>query len=258
MSTDPTMTHGALRGQIVLCDDADTIAEEAAAWIAELSEECTRARKPFRIALSGGSTPKLLYERLAGDPWRTRIDWSMWRVFFGDERACLPSDPQSNYSLAQTALFSKVPIDPSHVFRMHGEDKDLAEAAANYESVIREELPDLGDEPPPMDLVLLGMGDNGHTASLFPATPALSEERAWVTPGLADYEPYARLTFTLPLINASRHVAFMIAGASKAPALAKVAEGHLPASRVNPQSGRLTWFIDSAAAAELPAHASAL
>ncbi len=246
-----------LRGRLVLNDDAQTLAVEAAAWIAQRAAEAIATRSSFSIALSGGSTPKLLYSCLAASPYLEGIAWDRWKIFFGDERACQPDDPKSNFRMATESLLGKVPIPARNIFRMRGEAPDLGHAAAEYAAILEDELPHVGSTPPRLDLVLLGLGENGHTASLFPGTDALLVTDRWVTVGLADYEPHQRLTLTLPAINAARDVAFLVAGPEKANAIANVAAGSVPASRVEPETGRLTWFLDTAAASGLPELSSA-
>jgi 6-phosphogluconolactonase len=170
-------------------------------------------------------------------------------VYFADERACPPDDPASNYSFAETTLLTHVPIDPSRVHRMQAERSDLDAAAAEYSDLLATSLPaDTG--VPRLDLVLLGLGENGHTASLFPGTPALDVTDRWATRGLADYAPFDRITLTYPIINAAVAVGFMVTGAAKHEALAATARGEVPASHIRPTDGMLAWFLDAAAAAE--------
>ena len=238
-----------LAGERVVSETAPEVADAVATWLAA---ECRRAHADhgsFSIALSGGSTPRLLNELLVGSDWRGRIDWTWWNVYFADERACPPDDPRSNFHLAQTTLLSRVPIDPDRVHRMPAERPDLDAAAAEYSDLLASSLPAGPGGAPRLDVVLLGLGENGHTASLFPGTPALNVADRWATRGLADYEPYDRMTLTFPAINAAAAVGFMVAGASKHPALVATARGEVPASRVRPIDGTLAWFLDAAAAA---------
>ncbi|MFZ0128456.1 MAG: 6-phosphogluconolactonase [Candidatus Dormiibacterota bacterium] len=238
-----------LAGERVVSETAPEVADAVATWLAA---ECRRAHADhgsFSIALSGGSTPRLLNELLVGGDWRGRIDWTWWNVYFADERACPPDDPRSNFHLAQTTLLSRVPIDPDRVHRMPAERPDLDAAAAEYSDLLASSLPAGPGGAPRLDVVLLGLGENGHTASLFPGTPALNVVDRWATRGLADYEPYDRMTLTFPAINAAAAVGFMVTGASKHPALVATARGEAPASRVRPIDGTLAWFLDAAAAA---------
>ena len=240
-----------LGGRVEVGEDEAAVAAVAAEWIAE---RCARGRtRPdaFRIALAGGSTPRRLYQLLATSPWRERIDWAAWHVYFGDERACPPDDPRSNYHMAREWLLGQVPIDPARIFRMRGEASDLAAAAAEYSQLLATTCPTGPRGAPRLDCLLLGLGENGHVASLFPGSAALEVDGAWATTGLADYEPYERITITLPTINAVAAIGFLVVGAAKGEALRSTAAGTSVAARVRPLDGELRWFLDRAAAAEL-------
>ena len=237
-----------LHGTRVVCTDAAAVAEEAAAWVAAASRRAIADRGSCCIALAGGSTPRLLYDLLAGPDWRDRVDWSAWHVFFGDERACPPGDESSNFHLAATALLSRVPVEAVRVHRMPADRADLDAAAAEYSALLATSLPSGPGGAPRLDVVLLGLGENGHTASLFPGTPALDVTDRWATRGLADYEPFDRMTLTFPVLNAAAAVGFLVTGAAKQAPLAATARGETPASRVRPLDGSLTWFLDAAAA----------
>jgi 6-phosphogluconolactonase len=246
--TAPSASAG-LPGERVVRESPQAAAAEIAEWIATATRRAVAERGGFSIALAGGSTPRLLYETLAGPSWRERIPWSAWHVYFSDERACPPNQPASNYQLAMTTLLSRVPIDPRRVHRMPAERLDLDVAASEYSDLLACSFPAGPAGAPRLDVILLGLGENGHTASLFPGTPALDVTDRWATRGLADYEPYDRMTLTFPAINAAAAVAFMVTGASKREALAATAAGRVPASRVRPLDGALVWFLDAAAAA---------
>ena len=198
------------------------------------------ALAPARVALAGGSTPRALYELLASDDYRDRTDWEEVEVFFGDERAVPPDHPDSNFGMANRALLSHVPLAEGAVHRMEGEADPLEGAAERYGMVL----------PDHLDLVLLGMGPDGHTASLFPGQEALEERnrRVVATTG-ADGSP--RLTLTYPAIDAARHVVFLVTGESKREALDAIRRGEeLPAGRVRPTDGDVIWIVDRAAAGE--------
>jgi 6-phosphogluconolactonase len=246
-TTDPLSD---LVGERMVSRTAQDVADTVANWIAAQARHAVDDHGSFSIALSGGSTPRLLNEMLAGREWRDRIDWSAWDVYFADERACPPDDPASNYALAETTLLSHVPVDPGRVHRMPAERDDLDAAAAEYSDLLARSLPASAEGAPRLDLVLLGLGENGHTASLFPGTPALEVTDRWATRGLADYAPFDRITLTYPTINAAAAVGFMVTGAGKHEALAATARGEVPASRIRPADGMLVWFLDAAAAAE--------
>jgi 6-phosphogluconolactonase len=237
-----------LPGRRLVRESPQAVADEVASWVTDVAQRAAADHGSFSIALAGGSTPRLLYDTLAGPAWRDRVDWSAWHVYFGDERACPADDPSSNYHLADTTLLGRVPIDPNRVHRMPAEREDLDAAAAEYSALLASSLPAGTNGTPRIDVVLLGLGENGHTASLFPGTPALDVTDRWATRGLADYVPYSRMTLTFPAINAAAAVGFMVTGAAKAPALAATARGDVPASRIRPVDGVLFWFLDAAAA----------
>lgn len=206
------------------------------------------------VALSGGSTPRALYALLATEPYRTRVPWEHLHVFWGDERTVPPDSPDSNFKMASDALLSHVPIPAENVHRLQGEGPP-AEAAALYEA----ELRDFFGRPegvPAFDLIHLGMGDDGHTASLFPHSPALAEATRLVAENPVEKLATTRLTFTYPLLNAAAHVVFLVAGESKSAMLQKVLEGPYepdehPSEGVQPTHGALLWLVDKAAAAAL-------
>ena len=226
--------------------DAGELARSAAGEILRLSGVALAERGVFHLALSGGSTPRATYAELAR---LTRAaDLSRWHVWFGDERCVLPDDARSNFRLARDSWLAGASLPADQVHRMRGEDAP-ALAAERYE---RELFSALGD-PPRLDLVLLGLGADGHTASLFPGSPALHEAQAFVVPARADQPPYERVTLTSRAINAAREVLFLVAGAEKAEALGALlaqqgSPDELPALLVRPQ-GRVLWLADRAALA---------
>lgn len=225
--------------------DADALMADAALRVATLGEYAIARHGRFRWALSGGTTPRKLYALLARPPLVRRIDWSRVEFFWGDERCVPPDHADSNYRTAREALLDLVQPDPAHIHRVRGEDAPES-AAASYEAELRRafELPE-GSAPPSFDLIMLGMGADGHTASLFPGSPLLEETRRWVA---ADHN---RVTLTLPVLNAAAHVLFVVSGADKAQRLAEVLAGPdsgLPAQRVRPSHGKLEWAVDGAAA----------
>jgi 6-phosphogluconolactonase len=238
---------------VVVFDDAGSVARAAAARVAERARESIEARGLFTVALSGGSTPRGVYELLAGEEFRQGIDWPNVHVFFGDERMVPPDSAESNYRMASEALLSRVPVPPENVHHIDG----VGDAAANasvYESEMRGLFGDA--EWPRLDQVLLGMGDDGHTASLFPGTEALKESRLWVAPNWVEKLGAWRVTLTAPAINAARHVTFLVNGAAKAGRLREVLKGgrdpsRLPSQLIRPSEGILEWYVDRAAAARL-------
>ncbi len=245
---------------VVVRPTVDALMRTAADEIVTAAANAIRATGRFAIALSGGSTPRRLYEVLAREPYATAIAWQHSDVFFGDERCVPPDDPKSNYRLAHETLLARVPVAPERVHRMRGEDPPDAAAAA-YERELRTAFATSAGPPRStpgacFDVVLLGMGDNGHTLSLFPGSPALAERERWVVAVRVDADPPERITLTAPVANAARLALFLVAGAEKAPMLARVLEGphdptDLPAQLVAPHDGRVRWLLDAAAAASL-------
>ena len=210
----------------------------------------------FRVALSGGSTPKAVYEALAQD---RDIDWRRWHLFWGDERTVAPDDAESNYRMVKETLLDKLSVQPGIVMRMLGE-ADPAAAAASYASAIEELVPAnyhaITAETPRFDMILLGMGTDGHTASLFPGTSALHESRQWVVANPVPQLNTTRLTFTAPLINASRRVLVLVSGIDKADRLQEVLTGpvdpdRLPSQSIHPVAGSLVWLVDADAFSQI-------
>ena len=244
--------------QVIVVPDAAALAREAAGRILEQARAAVESRGRFSLALSGGSTPGGTYRLLAQEPYRDRLPWDRVHLFWGDERCVPPDDPGSNYHLADQILISQVPIPAENVHRFQGE-LSPEEAARAY----RRELEDFFCGPVPrLDLVLLGLGGDGHTASLFPGADALENVTDTVLTVEANYEgrPAQRVTLTLPAINAARQVLFLVSGESKAPIVAQVLgartvpgshTGPLPAERVCPTAGELVWLLDEAAASGL-------
>jgi 6-phosphogluconolactonase len=227
-------------------DIADAAARDFAARATEAIDE----RGRFAVALAGGSTPKATYEALARD-YAERLDWSTVHVFFGDERTVPPDHEDSNYRMANEALLSRVPVGGVH--RMRGE-LSPAEAAEAYEEELREFFGP--DGSPRLDLILLGLGEDGHTASLFPETSALDVTDRWVVANPVLKLETTRLTLTVPAINAAMAVTFLVAGEGKAEALKEVLEGNahpraFPAKFIRLENGDLTWMVDQAAASLL-------
>ena len=226
------------------------LAEAAARDFAIRAEEAIDERGSFAVALAGGSTPKATYEALARD-YSGELDWGRVHVFFGDERTVPPDHEDSNYRMSHEALLSRVPVGGVH--RMRGE-LPRAEAAAAYEEELREFSEQ--DDFPSLDLILLGLGEDGHTASLFPETSALDVTDRWVVANPVLKLETTRLTLTIPVINAAKAVTFLVAGEGKAWALREILEGDAdprayPAKLVHPESGDLSWMVDRAAASLL-------
>jgi 6-phosphogluconolactonase len=238
--------------------DSDALAGAAAEKFVVEAERAIGTRGRFAVALSGGSTPRAMYTLLAGDDVGRRVDWPRVHLFFGDERCVPPDDPESNYGMARESLIDHVPLPSANVERMHGEDEP-GTAASAYEGELRAFFG--SSSPPRFDLVLLGMGDNGHTASLFPGLPPIHEEVRWVVASYVEEVAAWRLTLTPVAINAAAEVTFLVSGAGKAAMLQRVLEGPyqpdlLPAQVINPREGQLRWLVDRAAGAQLTSIAS--
>jgi 6-phosphogluconolactonase len=238
--------------EIVVLPDPAAVAREAAECLAHLAREAVDSRGRFSVVLSGGSTPRTLYRLLAEEPYRGQVPWDGVHLFWGDERCVPPDDPGSNYRLAEEALLSRISIPPDNVHRVPGELQPAAAARA-YDNLLQDFY--CGPRPR-FDLVLLGLGEDGHTASLFPGSPLLEERERLAAAVVAQYQdrPAQRVTLTLPAINAARQVWFLVTGGTKAGIVRQVLEepqGHLPAQRVSPTAGQLTWLLDAAAAGQL-------
>jgi 6-phosphogluconolactonase len=233
--------------------DADEIARVAAEQLEECAGAAVRERGRFSVALSGGDTPRRLHRQLVAD---CKVDWSRAEIFLGDERAVPPEHPESNYRMARETLLEPAGIDPVHVHRVATEIPDLDVAAREYEAEIARVLgAEPGGAPPSLDLVLLGLGADGHTASLFPHSPALSESRRWVVPNQPPPGLAPRITMTFPLILRARRVLVLVSGESKAGALSAVLEGawkpeQFPAQRLH-DARDVRWMVDAAAATGL-------
>ena len=242
--------------ELRILENGEELAREAADFVVWTGEQAIANAGVFRLALSGGSTPKALYALRAGPGLAQRLDWRRVAVFFGDERCVSPDHADSNFRMANETLIKPLKIPQDRIFRMQGEDEP-DHAARRYEDSLRKEFGAPAPAWPRFDLVLLGLGDDGHTASLFPGTPALSEQKRLVVPNQAPQGTKQRLTFTASLINQAHAVVFLVSGKSKAPALKAVLEDRtadskkFPVKLIQPEKGRLIWFLDHAAAAEL-------
>jgi 6-phosphogluconolactonase len=235
--------------------DPEELAARAADFFLESGAQAIAASNRFLVALSGGSTPKMLYSMLAIPDRARRLDWSKVHFLFGDERCVPPSHPDSNFAMANEWLFRPLNISAAQIHRMRGEDPPEA-SAAQYEHTLRRLCGTAPGEWPVLDLILLGLGNDGHTASLFPGTASLNETIRWVVPSLAPQGTRSRLTLTLGVINHASMILFLVAGLAKAQIIQRVLERqptdpvHYPAELVQPQSGPL-WYLDRAAASEL-------
>jgi 6-phosphogluconolactonase len=243
--------------------DAEAVSRAAANEFVRCAREAVAARGRFTVALSGGSTPKRMYQLLAEPSFRDQVDWGKVEIFWGDERSVPPDHNDSNYHMAAEAMLRCLPVPAAQVHRMEAERTDRDAAARQYEAALArvfEAAP--GGEPPAFDLILLGMGPDGHTASLFPHTTALRETARWVAVNYVPKFATDRMTFTAPVLNLAREILFLIAGTDKAEPLHEVLEGPpncdlYPSQLVRPTAGRLVFFVDRAAAAKLSAATAA-
>ena len=248
--------------QLIIRKNSADLAKEAANFVAKRIKDVLKTQDRFTIALSGGSTPKALHELLAKSPYAEQIPWLQLHVFWGDERYVPIDDPQNNAGMAYDTLLGHVftPEDQIHVWRT---DLEPDAAAADYDRILHDYFKESGestapaDRPEPtFDLVLLGMGDDGHTLSLFPGTEVVHEQTAWTKAYFLDQQHMYRLTLTAPVVNRASCVLFLVAGPKKAAQLREVLEGDYqpdtyPAQVIKPVSGELIWMVDEKAAADL-------
>jgi 6-phosphogluconolactonase len=235
-------------GRIDILPDPQTLARHVAEW---MTQAALAANRPFRVSLSGGSTPKTLYSLLASDDFRHRFPWERVSWYWGDERFVPYDHPDSNYRMTREAMLSKAPVPSENVHPVPA-DGTAEEAARRYERTLREAYGAATLDParPLFDITLLGLGPDGHTASLLPGQPVLEERTRWVV-AVSHGRPEVRITMTYPAIDSSRSVAFLVAGREKAAILSAIRGGDsaLPAARVRPV-GELIWFVDRAAAGQ--------
>ncbi len=245
----------------MILEDPQQLAEAAADRLAAVAREAIAARGRFQVALAGGQTPRRLYRLLADDPARHELDWSRVEVFFGDERDVPPDDPQSNFRMARETLLDHVPLDAGRIHPMRTRSASLRRDAARYGALLRRRTVADGDGWPQLDLVLLGLGRDGHTASLFPATCVLHELQLTVAAVYVPQQKGWRLTLTIPVLERARQLLFLVSGADKSGALARTlspqtSEPLLPVQRLKPR-GEVAWYCDRAAASGLSAAGSA-
>jgi 6-phosphogluconolactonase len=233
--------------------DLEGISAAAAELFCELGQGRWREGRTFSVALSGGSTPQGLYELLARPPRSIEIPWERVHLFQVDERCVPPDDPQSNYRMMRETLLRHVPIPEANFHRMAAEQADRDEAARAYAAELGRILQPGPGEFPRLDLVFLGMGPDGHTASLFPGSPALTEQDLWVRSNFVEKFATHRLTLTYPVLNAARQLVLLVSGAEKAETLRRVLRPEagavpLPAQSIRPSDGDVSWYVDRAAA----------
>jgi 6-phosphogluconolactonase len=247
---------------VLVCADAHEVARAAARFFVDWAWQAIARDGHFNVALSGGSTPRDLYRLLATSEFRAQVDWPRVQLFWGDERAVAPDNPESNYGMVRRELLLRVPIPAGNVHRMKAEDAIIGRAAHEYETILRRCLP-LDDRGfPILDLVLLGLGGDGHTASLFPGSALLREASHWVSTPMVVKLGMRRMTLTLPVLEAGRRVLFLVTGSGKAEILRKVlgdpGEHPLPAQMLIPRNGDRIFLVDEAAASLVSAEPAGL
>lgn len=235
-----------------ISDTPIEVSQHLAAWISQLIQETVSRHGAFTWALSGGSTPKMLYELLAEEPYRSHIPWDKVHLFWGDERFVPLEDSRNNARMAFDTLIDHVGV-PKHQVHIMRTDLKPEEAVASYTQLLHQYFTEDGKT---FDLTLLGMGDDGHTLSLFPGQPIVHEIQAWVSAYFLKAQDMYRITLTAPVVNRSEHVVFLVCGSSKAAALKQVLEGPYqpdtyPSQVIKPVHGQLHWFLDRAATASL-------
>jgi 6-phosphogluconolactonase len=233
-------------------NDAEFV-KDATEWIVSVIEETLKKQDRFTWVLSGGNTPKPIYELLSESPYREQVDWNKLHIFWGDERAVPFTDSRNNAKMAYESLLNKVPVPPDHIYVMRTDISPEA-SASEYEKILREYFPAQASQT--FDLVLLGMGEDGHTLSLFPGTEIVHEEKAWTKAFFLKAQDMYRITLTKTIVNLAARIAFLTTGENKADALHEVIEGKYnpdlyPSQVIKPQHGELHWFVDSDAALEL-------
>jgi 6-phosphogluconolactonase len=243
---------------VVVSRDTESSYPLAAQMLLDAASDAIVTRGKFLIALSGGSTPKKLFELLASPAWVTKFPWTKTEFFWGDERCVPPTDAASNFHMTQQAMLSRVPVPAANIHRMMTEENDANRVAELYEQEIRRVVPCDPDGWPQFDIMLQGLGTNGHTASLFPYQPTLHEKNKVVVAEYIDEVKMTRLTMTVPAINAGRRIVFFALSGEKATVIREVLLGpfdpeRLPAQLIRPTHGQLTWLIDPPAAEKLPA-----
>ena len=233
-------------------DDKEIMSEQLASWIESLVQDTLKKQDLFTLVLSGGGTPKLLFEKLASDKYKDKIDWKRVHIFWGDERVVPFEDDRNNAKMAYDILINHINVPPEQVHIMRT-DIEPKLAAEEYQKILHHYFDNTSNS---FDLVLLGMGDDGHTLSLFPGSPIIEEHERWVNSVYNEQQKMYRITLMPAIVNKASNIAFMVEGAKKANVLQQVIEGpyipmKLPAQIIKPVNGQLSWFLDKAAVTEL-------
>lgn len=240
----------------VVCQDANEVSRKGAELLRDLAVRAQSVGRRLSVALSGGSTPKTMFEMLAAEPLRSQVPWKIVDLFWGDERTVPPDHKDSNYRMTRQALLEQAPVPAENIRRIPAEEPDVAGAAAKYQKTLSDYFRLQPGQLPRFDLVYLGMGDDGHTASLFPGTKALGETQRFVVKNYVDKFQTYRVTFTADAINNGKNVVFLLAGEGKAKRLKEVLEGpsdpdRLPSQMIRPRDGKLLFILDRGAASLL-------
>ncbi|MFQ5780791.1 MAG: 6-phosphogluconolactonase [Nitrospiria bacterium] len=239
--------------EVIVCSDPAALGRETAVLFTELARKAARERDRFTVALSGGSTPRILYRALTGSPFIEKIPWEQVHLFWGDERFVPPDHPDANYRMVYEILISKIPIPKENVHRMPCEGSVPQTAAAEYEERLRSFFGISGKGTPSFDLALLGIGTDGHTASLFPGSSALAEKERWVVAPYVEKLKSTRLTLTVPVFNDALHVVFIVSGKEKASIMKELLDVadpqcRYPAALIRPRRGKRRFYLDKPAA----------
>jgi len=234
----------------------EELSVEVAKWITAYIVETLKKQNRFTLVLSGGGTPQKLNNLLAASPYKEKIDWSKLHIFWGDERFVPYTDERNNAKMAFDTLLDHVPVPAAQIHRMKTENIIPEVAAGEYEIILHQYFPPSVPPAPTFDLVLLGMGDDGHTLSLFPGTHVMHEENKWATSLFLKQQDMFRVTLTAPVVNRAARIAFLVTGPGKAEALQQVLEGdyqpdRYPSQVIKPTNGEVYWFVDKAAASNL-------
>ena len=247
---------GAPQEERCVLPDPEGVSREAAERFVALAQRCAQASGRCLLALAGGASPRGLYARLASEPFRRRVPWERVQVFWSDERCVPPEHPASNFGMARDLLLSRVPLPAANIHRILAEQGAPEAVARSYERELQECFHVADGDWPSFDLMLLGLGADGHAASLFPRSAALQELRRWVTSTTGGHPPLPRVTLTLPVLNAAKHLIWLVTGSQKASATRAVLEGperldDVPAQRIRLRSGVSVWLMDRAASSLL-------
>lgn len=242
----------AVKSKIQILSNAEELSQRATEAFVRLANQAVRKQNYFTVALAGGSTPKGVYSLLASEIWRARLPWQKMHFFWGDERHVSQVHPDSNYRMAHEAMLAHVPVPSANIYRIKAENPDASQAAKEYEQTLSDFFHFEAGQFPRFDLVLLGMGPDGHTASLFPGTEALHERKRLVVANWVEKLDSYRITLTVPTINSAANVIYLVTGEEKARTLQEVWEGTkpepLPAQLIRPINGELLWLVNQAAA----------